>query len=115
MPSRNGSTRTDNKGADMRRGTTPTNTFNVDTDLTEASVLFITYSQLGKTVIEKTLEDATITPDDITVNLTQAETLELNSGIAVEIQIRAGFKDGSRIASNIMITDVSAILKDGVI
>lgn len=99
----------------MRRGTTPTNTFKVDADLSEASVLFITYSQQGKTIIEKTLEDATITPEDITVNLTQAETLEFNSGIPVKIQIRAGFEDGSRIASNIMTTDVSAILKDGVI
>ena len=41
------------------RGTTPTNKFNVSMDLTEATVLYITYAQLGKTVIEKTLADVT--------------------------------------------------------
>ena len=41
----------------MIRGTTPTNIFNVDVDLTTATAIYITYNQNGKTVFEKSLAD----------------------------------------------------------
>ena len=96
----------------MRRGTTPTHTFTSDIDLRAATVLFITYSQKGHVVIEKSLEDVTINEDSVVTTLTQAETLRLITG-DVNIQIRAGFEDGSRIASNIITTSAKMILKDG--
>ena len=98
------------------RGTTPTNKFNVSMDLTEATVLYITYAQLGKTVIEKTLDDVTeITADSVSVKLTQEDTLLFKASAQVEIQIRAGFggENGDRVRSNIMVADVEKILKDG--
>lgn len=98
----------------MRRGTTPTNTFTVDLDLTLAQVLYITYKQGGRTVIEKKLEDVTITAETLTVTLTQADTLKLRDG-SVDIQIRARLIDGSAPASQIMTVPVEAILKEGVI
>ena len=99
----------------IRRGTTPTHTFTVDVDLTQATALYITYKQNDKVVVEKSIEDCTITAETVTVELSQAESLKFNasSNLPVEIQIRAKFVDGTAIASNIMESDVGRILKGG--
>lgn len=101
----------------MRRGTTPTNTFSVDIDLTQAEVIYITYKQGPRTVIEKTKQDLTITPKELSVRLTQRDTLQLKqaavNNASVDIQIRVRFPDGDALASNIMHAPVEAILKDG--
>lgn len=100
------------------RGTTPINKFNTSMDLTEATVLYITYSQLGAIKIEKTLEDVTeMTAASVSVQLTQDDTLALDSALNVDIQIRAGFggEGGSRVRSNIVTASVEKILKDGAI
>lgn len=98
----------------MRRGTTPTNTFTVDVDLTQAEALFVTYRQNHRTVIEKSLEDVTLTENTVTVDLEQTDTLKFGKG-EVEMQIRAKLPDGSALASQIMIASVEEVLKDGVI
>lgn len=99
----------------MRRGTTPSNIFTVDTDLTSAEALYITYRQGYKTVVEKSLTDGIeVTAETITVTLSQADTLKFAKG-DVEMQIRARFPGGEAIASQIMTAPVEAILKDGVI
>lgn len=100
------------------RGTTPINTFKTSIDLTNANVIYITYSQLEQTVIEKTIEDiVSINATSLSVKLTQKETLRLKSEYPVKIQIRAGFggDGGDRVRSNIMVTTVEPILKGGVI
>lgn len=97
----------------MRRGTTPTNTFASDVDLTSAEVMFITYKQAGRTIIEKTLPDVTFGEGSFSVELTQAETLRFNSQQEVEIQVRVKFPGDEAIASNIIKTSVGRILKDG--
>lgn len=97
----------------MRRGTTPTNLFKSNVDLTEAEVLYITYKQRGVTVIEKTIEDVTINEKNFEVDLTQQETLQLDPKQKVEIQVRARFPGGRAIGSNIVETTVGRILKDG--
>lgn len=99
----------------MIRGTTPTNVFAIDLDLTDADVVYITYKQGGETVIEKTKSNMTIDAEQITVELTQEETLRLRSPETVQIQIRARFSDGAAVASNIMTATVEQILKNGVI
>ena len=99
----------------MYRGTTPTNTITVDLDLTQMTV-FVTYSQGGRVVIEKTNSDITIEPEQILVPLAQADTLALsawNRGEPVLVQIRAIDALGNAVASNIMTTTADAILKDG--
>lgn len=98
----------------MRRGTTPTITYNVDIDLTSALELYVTLKQGGVVVVEKTIADAEITDKAVTITLTQEETLKLDPG-QVFMQIRAKMPDGSALASNIMIGDVEQILKNGVI
>lgn len=104
----------------MRRGTTPTNVFTVDVELEGAEALYITYRQLNRIVIEKTLEDVTITPgsgknpETLSVSLSQTDTLRLKNG-TVDIQIRARFPNGEAIASEVMTVPVDVILKEGVI
>lgn len=98
----------------MRRGTTPTNTFTVDTDLTNAVAVFVTYSQGKSVIVEKSIDNLTITSTKVEVTLTQEDTLAFSSGSA-QIQIRAKFGDGAAIASNIIVASVDQILKDGVI
>lgn len=96
----------------MYRGTTPTNVFRTDVDLENASVLFVSYKQNGKVVLEKSLEDASVKKTLVTVNLTQKETLLFQDGI-VTIQIRAKFPDNTAIASNLIRTTAEEIVKDG--
>lgn len=97
----------------MRRGSTPTNTFAVDIDLTGATV-FISYEQKGGVVLEKTGDDLTVTADSITLDLTQEDTLKFATG-EVLIQIRYVFPNGAADASNIIKTTFERIIKDGVI
>lgn len=96
----------------MYRGTTPTNAFRTDVDLENASVLFVSYKQNGKVVLEKSLEDVSVKKTLVTVNLTQKETLLFQDGI-VTIQIRAKFPDNTAIASNLIRTTAEEIVKDG--
>lgn len=96
----------------MYRGTTPTNVFRTDVDLENASVLFVSYKQNGKVVLEKSLEDVSVKRTLVTVNLTQKETLLFQDGI-VTIQIRAKFPDNTAIASNLIRTTAEEIVKDG--
>jgi hypothetical protein len=97
----------------MRRGTTPTNTFAVDVDLTGATI-FVSYEQDGKMVFEKTGTDVTVATDSVSVNLTQADTLAFHPG-RVCIQIRYIDQMGTADASNIIETTAERIIKDGVI
>lgn len=96
----------------MYRGTTPINVFRTDVDLENASVLFVSYKQNGKVVLEKSLEDVSVKKTLVTVNLTQKETLLFQDGI-VTIQIRAKFPDNTAIASNLIRTTAEEIVKDG--
>src|SRR3712207_1320027 len=96
----------------MHRGTTPIHIFRTDVDLTHASVLFITYKQNDKVVLEKSIDEVTIKERVVTVSLSQKETLLFNEGI-VTIQIRAKFPDESTIASSLIRTSAYEILKDG--
>ncbi|MBQ9021567.1 MAG: hypothetical protein IJ113_06095 [Eggerthellaceae bacterium] len=95
----------------MRRGTTPTFTFEVDLDLTGWDT-YITFEQRK---VEITRKDAAITPSNegciAEVELTQAETLAFKPG-AAQAQLRA-VKDGEAVASTIFDFEVGEILLDG--
>lgn len=97
----------------MRRGSTPTNTFDVDLDLRNATV-FISYEQDGAVVLEKTGEDLAVGESQIALTMTQEETLKFHPG-KVFIQIRYVFPNGSADASEIIQTTFERIIKDGVI
>lgn len=98
----------------MRRGTTPTHTFNTNIDLSDAAVLYVTYKQGNEVMMEKAIDDCVISADKVVVHLSQAETLAFQSYAGqVDMQIRARFPDGSAVASNIMTVAAGKILKDG--
>ena len=101
----------------MRRGTTPTHVFNTDIDLSGAEVIYVTYQQNGKTIIEKTRDSLEVTEDTVVVHLTQAETLLFSQGSnaqQVRVQIRAKWPgSGQAVASNVVQTTVKEILKEG--
>ena len=96
----------------MKRGTTPTNTFKTNIDLTGAAV-YVTYSQRGKTVLEKTGEDLDVSAEAVVTRLSQRDTLGFAATEKVRIQIRYVVPDGTAGASNIMAVEVGDILKDG--
>lgn len=97
----------------VQRGTTPTHKFNTSVDLTSATEIYITYKQSNLVKIEKAKADCMVTAEDVSVTLTQADTLNLNGKLLVQMQIRAKFANGTAIASNIMTSDVGVLLKDG--
>lgn len=111
----------------MRRGTTPTNKFKTQTDVTGMAALFITYKQQGETVIEKSLPDIdiyeelkTVGDKEVTIyvmetKLSQEDTLALNSLGEVEIQVRGKYTDGTVIACQVIKVPVFQILKEGII
>lgn len=99
----------------IQRGSTPVHIFQTSVDLREAEVIYITYQQAGRTIIEKDKSDCQVSEDKIEVTLSQEETLQLKHSYGVSIQVRARFNDGTAIVSNIIHTDVGTLLKNGVI
>lgn len=98
----------------MRRGTTQQLTFMLPEAISIAA-LYITFSQNGKTVLEKTLDDVEVNEKTITLSLSQEDTLKFCAKHAVYIQLRIRDALGNAIASEIIRTDAEAILKEGVI
>lgn len=99
----------------MKRGTTPTISITTDVDLRDCEVLFFTFCQNNKTIIEKTKEDLTFNESGFACDLSQEETLRMANTSIVKCQIRARLSDGKALASNIMSFSPEGILKDGVI
>lgn len=99
----------------MVRGTTPTLQFEFPFELTNIAELWVTLKQDNNIVLDKELADCECDGAILTLRLTQQETLKLNAFMPVAIQIRMRTNDGNAVASNIIITSVGQILKDGVI
>lgn len=86
----------------MIRGTTPTFSLKIrdeSVDLTEALNVYVTFTQLSK-VLTKSGEDLVVTPHQVDVYLSQAETLEFTVG-DVEVQLNYTYAGGQRAASRI--------------
>ena len=100
----------------MRRGTTPTITVTVDTDLTDWSLyLAIAQGDGQPLVLENDRLDVTVNEGvtSLAFTLTQEETLAFDAR-PVELQVRAAH-DGTAIATGIKAVPVSRILQGGVI
>ena len=98
----------------MIRGTTPTITVTLDAYANSIDALYLTVSQFGVVVIEKTLSDGEIDGASIKFPLTQADTLLLAQDAMAQIQVR-GKVENHAFASGIVEMRVEAILKDGII
>lgn len=101
----------------MYRGTTPYIEIKTDKDLSLMDYVLFTIEDSAGTEINVDNKSGmmTITSTNVTVRLTQDQTLSLIEG-DVQMQLRASNSDGSgAAASNIMYGILNEILKDGVI
>lgn len=98
----------------MWRGTTPTHTFTLPDGVhfEDFAVVYLTYAQGGRTVLEKTKNEMEATDDGFRLIFSQADTLCFSPG-PVSIQIRARYPDGRAVASSIITTTAQEVLKDG--
>ena len=100
----------------MVRGTTPTLRFLVPYGASEIESGFITFAQLGETKLEKSIGTEQVTGDgEITLMLTQEDTLALSANSLCQIQLRLKLAGDRAAASNILTCSVDEILKEGVI
>ena len=100
----------------MVRGTTPTLTFTLPFPVSTLSAMYINISQHFEAIqIEKALTDCTVSGNDVSVVLSQDDTLKLVAGRQAFIQIRARTTDGTALASEMIPCMVEDVLKDGVI
>ena len=96
------------------RGTTPTITYRFKVvDPVDSSVAYLTISQAGQTMIEKTLEEATVGEDSLEWTLTQEETLLLKVRPDAEMQLRYRLLDGSAHKTKVSSLTPGKLLKDG--
>lgn len=98
------------------RGTTPTLEIKLTgIEVAELESVYITLKQYQKEVTKST-EDITIDEmrNTLYVSLSQEDTLTLSRGY-VYVQMRAVTKDGLAVASDVKMTTMEEILKEGVI
>ena len=90
----------------MVQGTTPTFILTLPNtvDLGAISNLYFSLEQ-GTTKLRKTGNELSINGQDVSVYLTQAETLKFNTGRA-NLQLNWTYPDGSRACSNIVNVNV---------
>ena len=96
----------------VMRGSTPILTFTLPFDVSAAEVLNIAFSQRESLVFEKELCDCDISGNVVTVHLSQDDTIKLDCHFLLEIQLRPVIC-GEALVSNIIVTDVGRILKEG--
>lgn len=99
----------------IKRGSTPTQYFCTEIDLSSAASLYVVYKQNDVVVIEKTIDDVKFDCGGISFTLTQEETLRLEPYTDVYIEIGAEFPNGRIPRSEIVTAKVARTLKNGVI
>lgn len=98
----------------MRRGTTPTHVFALGIDAGLIKDLRVIYAQQGRVLVKKELGDCTVNGGEVTVKLSQAETLRFDSNKMVDIQIRVLTTGGDALASDIINVTVDECLDNEV-
>lgn len=98
----------------MYRGTTPLLTFELPEPI-NIEVLFITFQQKDRNVLEKTLDDVSYDKEAgiISLQLSQADTLSFNADEQLWAQIRLRDDAGNAPASEPILIDVERIFKEG--
>lgn len=100
----------------MIRGTTPTVTLTLTpyVDLSGASQAYMSFGQNGEDKFDVSIGSLTLSGNQATAVLTQAQTLLLEAGRWTQIQLR-WIKGGVAMATKIAIVETDAIIKEGVI
>ena len=100
----------------MRRGTTPTHTFELPPELNGSLIAkaMVIYSQNDKEVFNKKTEDCDIGDNYIRVTLSQEDTFKFSCKKNVEIQLRIVTHDGKASTSDVIVRNVYKCLNDEV-
>lgn len=99
----------------MIRGTTPTHTFQIPFNTNLLKEIRISYAQRDAVVVEKSTEDCKLDGMNITVKLTQEETLRFSENVVAALQLRVLLNDGNVLATPVLRLDVGELLQDEVI
>ena len=99
----------------MIKGTTPTHTFFLPFDTGMIKDARITYSQNGSVVLKKEAKNCAMEGNEVSVKLTQEDTMMFNEGVCVEVQVRVLTLAGDALASEIVRIGCDRILDDGVL
>ena len=101
----------------MYRGTTPTLTFKANFDLDTIINLTIVFKQGGEIKLKKYLEDCEVDTENknISVTLSEDETIEFIPNKDLHIQIRIRFEDGTVISSKVMTSYIDDILEEDIL
>lgn len=100
----------------MERGTTPTHTFNIPSDISSIiKEIKITYSQNEKEVLVKRTAACTIKDGKVIIKLSQEETFLFDCKNLVYIQMRILTHTGECLKSKIMVETVGKCLDEEVL
>ena len=98
----------------MYRGSTPTLTFTLPFSTADIDNAYVTFAQYGTVKIDKPLTVCGCDGNNLTVKLTQEETLSLRCECSVEMQVSVRIGENV-MRSQIITTTVERILKETVI
>jgi hypothetical protein len=98
----------------MIRGTTPTHIFTIPFETDLIKDVRVIYAQNSVVVVQKNISSCKLGDHELSVSLSQEETLKFDCTRPVEIQLKINMVDTSVVASNIMLVDVGKVLSDEV-
>lgn len=99
----------------MIRGTTPVHTFTLPLDTQMVKSIQIIYAQRGEVKLLRGSDDVKMSGNEVTVTLTQEDTLAFDHEQRVEIQVRVLTLGGEALASNVMYVFCERLLSDEVL
>lgn len=99
----------------MRKGGTPTHTFNLGIDTSLIKEVKITYSQDGKVILTKKSSDCQIEEGKVVTKLSQEDTFLFDGSKFVNIQLRVLTLEGDVLPSEIFTRSVAECLDDEVL
>lgn len=99
----------------MIRGTTPTHIFKIPFPVSSVKEAMVIYAQDDIEVFRKDTPDCVMKDNEISVILTQEDTLLLNHRMPVQIQLRLLTTQGIAMASNVKVISVKKCLNNEVL
>ncbi len=99
----------------MVRGTTPTHIFTLPFSTSLVKEVMVIYAQNDVEVFHKDTYDCNLEGNEITVTLTQEDTLQLNHHHTVQVQVRVLTTDDTALASTVKVISVEKCLNDEVL
>lgn len=99
----------------MTRGTTPTHTFTLPFDVSLVQKAMVVYAQNDIEIFRKESSDCQMSGNEVSVTLTQEDTLKLDCKHLVQVQLRVLTTDNKALASMVRIMSVQKCLNDEVL